>query len=103
MGRQDGTTFAALAAAALGLLASPAARADGAVPFYGYSGYFGGPAVYYTAAPDVHQTTRPVEGSLGFGVATYTTGGPFWGYKPVHAYPAGLRRYRREHVLRVRG
>lgn len=103
--KRAGRAIFAVAALGMGLLGADAVRADGAQPFYGYSGYFGGPAVYYTADPDVHQTTTPSEGYLGFGTVTYTTGGPFWGYKPVRNYPVSYqrRRHREERVLRVRG
>lgn len=67
------------AAGSVGL--AGAALADGYPPFFGYSGYFGQPTPYYTHDPDVHQSTTMVDGYQGFGVRTYTTGGPFWGYK----------------------
>lgn len=89
---------------ALGLVAGAAsARADGYVPFYGYADYYGGPAIYYSHDTDVQQTTRPEDGSLGFGVRTYSAGGPFWAYKPVR--PASLSPARRHHrkVLRRKG
>lgn len=72
-------------AAACVVLAAAAseAQADGYPPFFGYSGYFGGPAVYYTPTPDIHQSTTPPRGLWGAGVRTYTPGGPFWRYKPT--------------------
>lgn len=75
------------------------AQADGNIPFYGYSGYFGAPAVFYTRDGDVQQTTRPIDGKQGVGVRTYTTGGPFFGYKPAHTRSLPRRR----EALRVRG
>ncbi len=81
-------------------LATPC-LADGYPPFFGYSSYLGRPAVYYTRDHDVQQSTRPVTGELGFGVTTYTPGGPFYGYKAVRSLRHPVR-YRRE-VLRVRG
>lgn len=75
------------------------ARADGSIPFYGYSGYYGAPAVFYTRDGDVQQTTRPIDGKQGIGVRTYTSGGPFFGYKPVHARSLPRRR----EAIRVRG
>ena len=75
--------------------------ADGYPPFYGYSSYLGRPAVYYSRDLDVQQSTRPVAGELGFGVTTYTTGGPFFGYKAARTLRHPVRRHRE--VLRVRG
>ena len=89
-----------LAIGAGALACASGARADGHQPFYGYSGYFGGPAVYYTPTPDVHQSTSMRDGEQGFGIRTYTNGGPFWGYKPHHPY-APYRRGRE--VIRTRG
>ena len=90
-----GVGFAAL------VLAGGDARAE---PFFGYSSYFGGPATYYTRTTDVHQVTIPRDGYYGFGVTTYTAGGPFWGYKPS-GYNRSLRvRYRRDRrAIRVKG
>lgn len=95
-----GRGWGAAAFGALSLLAATAARADGAVPFYGYSGYFGAPTTYYTGDPDVQQTTRMVDGYQGFGIRTYTTGGPFWGYK---THRRTLRERRSRDPLRVKG
>ena len=91
------------AAVALLLGLSATARADGYVPFYGYVDYYGGPAVAYTHDTDVQQTTRPVDGLLGFGVRSYSAGGPFWAYKS--AQPASYRPARKRHrtVLRRKG
>lgn len=85
----------AAAVVACGFGLAGAARAEG-VPFYGYSDYFGGPAVaYWDQDDDVQQTTRPVDGMLGFGIRTYSRGGPFWAYKPTGARPASYRRAHR--------
>lgn len=90
-----------LAMLGAGLLGAVPAKADGMPPFYGYSGYFGQPAVYYTRGTDVQQATTMRDGYQGFGVTTYTAGGPFWRYKPnmIHSLP--YRRHRE--VIRVRG
>ncbi|WP_375461310.1 hypothetical protein [uncultured Enterovirga sp.] len=88
--------MAAFGAAAV--IAATAAQADSFPPFYGYSGYFGAPTTYYTRDLDVQQSTRMRDGYQGFGVRTYTTGGPFWGYKSHRR----LLRARRE-GLRVKG
>ena len=72
-----------------------------AEPFYGYSGYVGGPAPYYTQSPEIHQTTTPRGGVLDFGIRTYTTGGPFWGYRAVHG--RGRVVVRRSRHISVRG
>jgi len=98
----SGWTAAAAGAVAL-LCGAASARADDGVPFYGYSGYFGRPTTYYTRDPDVQQVTVPRGGDFGFGVRTYTTGGPFWRYKPVYARGFERRRRYHRHVLRVRG
>ena len=87
-----GCGFAALVSAGGG------ARAE---PFFGYSGYFGGPATYYTRSNDVHQVTIPRDGYFAFGVTTYTAGGPFWGYKPS-GYNRSLR-VRSRRAIRVKG
>ncbi|MDB5592465.1 hypothetical protein [Enterovirga sp.] len=89
-----------LAALTLGLLAGSGAKADGFPPFFGYSGYFGAPTTYYTRHPDVQQATRMVDGYQGFGVTTYTTGGPFWGYK---SHRRILRERRVRETVRVKG
>lgn len=88
--------------AAFGALASVPALAGGAVPYYGFSGYYGGPATYYTHDTDVHQTTRMDGGSQAFGTRTYTAGGPFWHYK---ANNRTLHRERRRQAryIRVKG
>lgn len=87
---------ASLSAGAAGL-----ARADGYLPYYGFSGYYGGPSVYYTHGTDVQQTTAMQGGDQGFGTRTYTSGGPFWRY---HAKGIGRLPARREReALRVKG
>lgn len=93
---------ARLAGLSLGLLVAAAApaAADGMPPFYGYSGYFGAPTPYYTHDLDVQRSTRMVEGYQGFGEATYTTGGPFWGYK---SHRRVVRERRVRHTVRVKG
>lgn len=93
------------AAIAIGMLAGlSVARADGPVPFYGYSPYLGRPAVYFTPESDVQQATT--KRADGFDVRTYYRGGPFWRYEPIGARRAANRsdrRYRRTAVLRRRG
>lgn len=79
-GRTLRISVAAVAFAA-SVLGGGTAFADGFPPFFGYSGYFGQPVVYYTHDHDVQQATTFRDGEAGFGVRTYTTGGPFWGYK----------------------
>ncbi len=91
----------ALGAVAAGVLLSGAAKAEGFPPFFGYSGYYGSPTTFYTRDPDVHQTTRMESGSQTFGVRTYTSGGPFWGYKH-NSQGFRARRYHRA-PIRVRG
>lgn len=90
----------ALAFGAASLIAATAVQADGFPPFYGYSGYFGAPTTYYTRDPDVQQVTTIVDGYQGFGTRTYTTGGPFWGYKTHRRI---LRERRSREALRVKG
>ena len=93
----------------LGLLAGLGAKAaDGYPPFYGYSGYYGGPTAYYTHDPDVQQVTAIRDAYFGFGVRTYTTGGPFWSYRSSRArngfYTSGRRyHHARDRAIRVRG
>lgn len=77
------------------------ARADGYMPYYGFSGYYGGPSVYYTRDTDVQQSTMMREGEQGFGTRTYTSGGPFWRYKAKGVGQLPPRRHRE--VIRVRG
>lgn len=96
----NGLTAAAAGAVAL-LCGTAPAMADGA-PFYGYSGYYGRPTTYYTRDPDIQQVTVERGGDFGFGIRTYTTGGPFYRYKAAHTGVMVRRRYHR-HVLRVRG
>ena len=95
------SAFVAVGLAAL-LASSVGAEAEGYPPFYGYSGYYGGPAVYYTHDLDVHQSTTPRDGDLGYGIRTYTTGGPFWGYKRSRTVRQP-QRYRQHGAVRVRG
>ena len=83
------------------LFAAAPAQAGGSSPYYGFSGYFGGPATYYTRDTDVQQATTMRDGSQGAGVRTYTPGGPFWRYKPVGGRPLP-RRYDDE-AIRVKG
>lgn len=91
---------AAAAMVAIGMVAATSAQADGFPPFYGYSGYFGAPTTFYTRDPDVQQVTRIKDGHQGFGTRTYTTGGPFWGYK---SHRRVLREHRSRGTLRVKG
>lgn len=80
------------------------ASGAGAEPFYGYSGYFGGPAPYYTLDTDVHQSSTRSVGLPGFGTRVYTEGGPFWHWRPFgYARVYSPRRERRRVVLRRRG
>ena len=81
----------------LGTLAGASAE-----PFYGYSGYFGGPAPYYTLDTDVHQSSTRSEGLPGFGTRVYTEGGPFWHWRPFRTVRVDRQRRRRV-VLRRRG
>lgn len=91
----------ALAALALaGAMGSAPALADG-TPFYGFSGYYGGPTAYYTYDTDVQQATRLNGGQGDFGVRVYTPGGPFWTYK-AHGR-TGLPYRRRAGPIRARG
>lgn len=84
-----------------GAMAGTPALADGYPPYFGFSGYFGGPAPYYIRDTDVHQSTRMEGGYQALGVRTYTAGGPFWGYK-ANVRPAGARHRKARHV-RVKG
>ena len=90
----------ALAFGAVCAVAGTGAQADSFPPFYGYSGYFGAPTTYYTRDPDVQQVTTIKDGYQGFGTRTYTTGGPFWGYKSHRRF---LREQRSRDALRVKG
>ena len=82
--------------------AGTSALADGYPPYFGFSGYYGQPAPYYTRDSDVHQATRYEGGSSAFGVRTYTAGGPFWGYK-ANTHQAVAPRHRKARYVRVRG
>ncbi|TDR93879.1 hypothetical protein [Enterovirga rhinocerotis] len=93
----------ALGAIAAGSLLSGAAQAESVPPFFGYSGYFGGPSPYYTPHSDVHQTTRMEHGTQAFGVRTYTPGGPFWRYQLNNEGFRAHRRHHRRSSIRVRG
>lgn len=84
-----------------GALAATPALADGYPPYFGFSGYFGGPATFYTPDTDVQQTTRLEAGSSAFGTRTYTAGGPFWHYKPSRS--GGFPGHRRVRYVRVKG
>jgi hypothetical protein len=97
-----GGCLAALAFLALALAAGPAA-AEGFPPYFGFSGYFGGPTTYYTHDTDVHQTTRLENGSELFGERTYTAGGPFWRYQPNARTVVRHTVYKRRVYRRVRG
>lgn len=78
------------------------ALAEGFPPYYGFSGYFGQPAPYYTLDTDVHQKTTFEGGSPAFGTRTYTAGGPFWGYKANSRHRLAPR-HRKARYVRVRG
>lgn len=95
-----GGRSAFLALALIGVAAP--ALADGYMPYYGFSGYYGRPAPYYTLDTDVHQTTRYEDGSPAFGTRTYTAGGPFWGYKAYTRHRLAPHR-RKARYIRVRG
>ena len=99
-------TRSLLASALILGAATLAAGPAGATPYYGFSGYYGGPATYYTHDTDIHQTTRLEGGSPTFGVRTYTAGGPFWRYqnaRPASVYRVHRHRYRHVRAIRVRG
>ena len=92
----------ALVAGAMAVTAGSAV----ATPYYGFSGYYGGPSTYYTNDPDIHQTTRLEGGTPTFGVRTYTTGGPFWRYqnaRPARIYRVHRHRHRPVRAIQVRG
>ena len=96
------------AAVALALGASGSAQADGYLPFYGYSPYFGGPTTYFSQESDVQQVTKARDGDFGFGTRTYYRGGPFWAYRSSHAGRGHAaapreRRARRSAALRRKG
>ena len=88
----------------LSCLAAGEASADGYPPFYGYSPYFGGPAVYFTPDADVRVATTRDGSTFGIDRRTYYYGGPFYHLRPSVArrayYP---RRHRRHAVVRARG
>jgi hypothetical protein len=73
--------LATLATVAVGVVFAGAARADGFPPFYGYSPYLGGPAVYFTPEEDVRIGSVQSGGLPGMGTRTYYRGGPFFTYQ----------------------
>lgn len=77
------------------------ARADGYPPFYGYSGYFGGPTVFFTPHDDVRQATTMYDGEPR--TVTYYRGGPFYGYRPKTRRAFAPHRHHRRAALRMRG
>lgn len=88
----------------IGLSVGGAARADGYPPFYGYSGYFGGPAAYFTQDTDVRQVTSGQESGITSATRTYYRGGPFWTYRPSRASTVyRTRPERRRTVLHSKG
>ena len=97
-----GLTIAA--ALAVGAAFAAPAHADGFPPFYGYSPYLGGPAVYFTPEEDVRVASVIGEGLPGMGTRTYYRGGPFFTYqsvRPTRAYAP--RQTRRRPVLATKG
>lgn len=99
-------TRSLLASALILGVATLAAGPAGATPYYGFSGYYGGPSTYYTNDPDIHQTTRLEGGTPTFGVRTYTAGGPFWRYRnaqPARVHRVQRQRYRHVRAIQVRG
>lgn len=80
------------------------AEAEGYPPFYGYSPYFGGPAVYFTPDTDVRVATTQDGSAFGIDKRTYYYGGPFYHFQPSPVRHASHpRRHRRHTVLRTRG
>ena len=92
------------AAAVIVAMAAAGPAAFAAEPFYGYSGYFGGPATYYSRDADVQLSSTRSPGLTGFGTRVYTRGGPFWRRQgAVRTLAAYGRRDGRRVVLRRRG
>lgn len=77
------------------------ASAGNALPFYGYSPYFGGPSTSFSRDSDVEQATTQRDN--GFGTRTYYRGGPFWRYQPSGYRRAIYSSHRRRVVLRRKG
>lgn len=97
-----GSRLVRVAAALVAMAAASSACA--AEPYYGYSGYFGGPAPYYTHASDVQMSSTRSLGLTGFGTRVYTRGGPFWRRQgAVRTLASYGRRDGRRIVLRRRG
>jgi hypothetical protein len=69
-----------MGALVLGALGAAPAQADGPLPYYGYSDYFGSPATYFEG-DGVYQATTPEGGQFGFGTRRYYRGGPFWKHR----------------------
>ena len=93
-----------LAVAALVMSGCGMAMADGYPPFYGYSGYFGGPRTYFTPENDVRSAATISEGLPGYGTRTYYRGGPFFYHRSFATHPGYYpRAKRRRVVLRARG
>ena len=95
--------LAALATAAAGLFVAGPALADGFPPFYGYSPYFGGPAVYFTPEEDVRAASIRSDGLPGMGTRTYYRGGPFFTYQPNNRRALAPRHTRRRAILVTKG
>ncbi len=96
--------LAALATVAAGIALAGPAFADGFPPFYGYSPYLGGPAVYFTPEDDVRAASIQSEGLPGMGTRTYYRGGPFFTYQSAKRKGAYAPRHsRRRAVLVTKG
>ena len=78
-----------------------AAKADGFPPFYGYSPYLGGPAVYFTPEEDVRAASIISDGLPGMGTRTYYRGGPFFTYQSAKRARVYAPRHSRRRVTLV--
>jgi len=93
--------FTLLASIACVAALSSGARADGFPPFYGYSPYLGGPAVYFTPEDDVRAASIVSEGLPGMGTTTYYRGGPFFTYQSAKRARVYAPRHGRRRVTLV--
>jgi hypothetical protein len=90
-----------LASVAFAATLGSAAKADGFPPFYGYSPYLGGPAVYFTPEEDVRAASIVGEGLPGMGTRTYYRGGPFFTYQSAKRARAYAPRHGRRRATLV--
>ena len=93
--------LAALVTVGAGMVLAGSASADGFPPFYGYSPYLGGPAVYFTPEEDVRAASIQGEGLPGMGTRTYYRGGPFFTYQSVKRRGAYAPRHTRRRATLV--